>query len=173
MICSVTILVVIGIPFPASGCGDKLVMLGRGVRFDQLYTSRAPGNVVLFSAPGSRMEKADRKLHIGASLSLAGHEVKVVRTPEELEAAAHDAAVDLLLVDSERVSGVEVAKGGPELLGILYKPSKEELLHAVESNTCLTEAAPRKGRALLELVDAMIEKRANGETPDCPSPAEK
>lgn len=166
---SLAVLIVVGIPTPASGCGDKLVMLGRGVRFDELYTSRSPGSVVLYTEPGSRLEKADRKLHIGASLFLAGHEVAVVRTSEELKTAANDTAVDVLLVDAKDVSAIDAVNGGPEVLGILYRPSKEERVEAGSSNACLTEAAPKKGKALLELIDALVESHSTGVTPECAS----
>ena len=72
----------------SQACGDKLVPLGGGVRFEQIHLSRHPGKILLFLNPTSKFSTANHEFHLGAALQKAGHAVHTVASRQELGAGA-------------------------------------------------------------------------------------
>lgn len=164
---------VIGLCLPDVGraCGDKLVVLGRGVRFERLHMAKHPCSVLLFMDSDSALAKADKEFHLRDALELAGHTVGVVASRAELERALSANQTDLVitdLADARALRNESSSDGaGPEILPILYKPTAEELAQAQTMNPCLGQAAKRKSGRLLEVVDEMMAQREKGERAAC------
>jgi hypothetical protein len=78
-------------------CGDKLVPLGGGVRFEQIHVSRYPGKIVLFLNPTSKLRTANDEFGLSAALQRAGHAVSTVEDVQQLEAALQTGNPDLVL----------------------------------------------------------------------------
>jgi hypothetical protein len=160
---------------PASeACGDKLVPLGGGVRFEQIHASRHPGKIILFLNPASKLPAANDEFRLGAALEKAGHAVRAVANRDELELALRTGNPDLVLVDWSDVvqlGGVLHGEtGSPPVLPVLYRPTAEELLAAREQARCVAPAAKRRGRmAVIQSVEEMLERRGKGLPIDCGS----
>ena len=80
-------------------CGDKLVPLGGGVRFEQIHVSRYPGKIILFLNPSSTLRTANDEFGLSAALVRAGHAVSTVEDVQQLEAALQTGNPDLVLMD--------------------------------------------------------------------------
>jgi hypothetical protein len=155
-------------------CGDKLVPLGGGVRFEQIHASRHPGKIILFLNPASKLPAANDEFRLGAALEKAGHAVRTVANRDELELALRTGTPDLVLVDWSDVVQLDDVlhgeTGSPPVLPVLYRPTAEELLAAREQARCVAPAAKRRGRmAVIQSVEEMLERRGKGLPIDCGS----
>ncbi len=158
-------------------CGDKLVVLGRGVRFERIHLARNPGAVLVFLNPDSNLARADEEFHLSASLELAGHAVQIVGSEAELERAWRSGGADVILADLGDANALWESMGSdgtaPEVVPVLYKPTREDLAQAERLSKCTSQAAKRKSRSLLNVVDELIGQRRKGEPAVCGPVAEK
>jgi hypothetical protein len=163
----------ISLASPASACGDKLVALGGGVGFERLMVSRNPGHIVLLLEPGTGLTAANDKFNLAASLSLAGHEVFIAKSVDELS-ARHDAtAPDLVLVDASRAKQVEIKSGSsgaaPVILPVAYMMDGGAVAAAYQPASCVTVVDDHKGAQVLKAVEHAMKLRVRGQ----PMPCEK
>jgi hypothetical protein len=157
----------------AWACGDKLVALGGGVGFERIVVSRNPGHIILLLEPATGLTEANDKFNLAGSLSLAGHEVLIVKSADELRAQRDAAAPDLILVDATRAQQVQfqpVAGGaGPVIMPVVYSADRGVLEAAEQQTGCITIAGGRKGSQLLKAVENALKLRSRGQ----PMPCEK
>jgi hypothetical protein len=84
-------------PAQLRACGEKLLLLGRGIRFQSRHTPR-PASVLLYlpqSATGQRL--TDPSLE--SALKEAGHAVRAATTSAELEGALRSGDYDVVLAN--------------------------------------------------------------------------
>ena len=163
------------LPNASTACGDKLVVLGLGVRFERLGRAKHPGSILLYMSPRSALAQADREFRFSAALELAGHSVESVASLSELEDAlgARQNAVVLADLSDALALRDQAPDMAFDILPILYKPSTEQLAEAQKVNPCLAQAARRKNGQLLEIVDQMMAQHKNGQRATCASPKRK
>jgi hypothetical protein len=156
---------------PAWACGDKLVALGGGVGFERVMVSRNPSHIVLLLEPGSALTAANDKFNLAASLSLAGHEVFVAKSADELSARRDTAAPDLILVDASRAKPLAlppVASGAsPVVMPIAYFAEGSTVPAAYRQTGCVTVAEGRKGAEILKAVEHTLKLRSRGQSMPC------
>src|SRR5262245_41661290 len=108
----------------AFACGDKLVALGGGVGFQRIMMSRHPGRIALLAEPATGLAVANDRFDLAASLTLAGHEVRVLKSVKELSAVADMPAPDVILVDASRVRELQLQPtttgAAPTILPVAY-----------------------------------------------------
>ena len=97
---------------PLHACGDKLMMLGRGIRFQSKHTPRAAA--VLLYLPQSGPSRALTDPNLESALREAGHAVRVVTTPADLEPALRDRSFDVVLANVSDAPDLERAQGAVE-----------------------------------------------------------
>jgi hypothetical protein len=153
-------------------CGDKLVPLGGGIRFEQIHLSRHPGRIILFLNPSSQLPTANHEFHLDAALQRAGHAVRTVASREELEQAVQGGNPDLVVMDWSDVvqlqPGLRNEAGSPPILPVLYRPTAEQLLAAREVASCVAPAAKRNGRqTVVQSVEQVLERRGKGLPVEC------
>ncbi len=89
-------------------CGDKLLVLGRGIRFQSRHTPRA-ASVLLYLPPApSGQSLSDPNLE--SALREAGHTVHAVTTSEELGTALRTGTYDVVLANITNAPDVERAE---------------------------------------------------------------
>src|SRR5712691_7079570 len=79
------------------GCGDKFVVLGRGVRFQRVNASAHPASILIYMNPASHVPAADKEFQLQSTLKLAGHKPAVVEDQSGLEKALKSGRYDLVL----------------------------------------------------------------------------
>lgn len=116
----------------ALACGDKLLAIGRGLRFQHASAARE-ANLVIYSTEtqtGSTLGSAK----LQTTLRRAVHKLQVVQDGSQLEEALKSGRVDVVLVDFADLTGVtrqlQSAPSKPVILPVLVKPSKLELAAA-------------------------------------------
>ena len=112
----VTIVIVAGVlaqhPAALYACGEKLLALGRGIRFQSRHSPR-PASVLLY-LPQSASPLTDPNLE--SALKEAGHAVRAATTTADLESALGSGSYDVVLAnvsdaaDLERAQAVTAAR---------------------------------------------------------------
>ncbi|HXN21494.1 MAG TPA: hypothetical protein VOA41_01975 [Candidatus Dormibacteraeota bacterium] len=111
----------------ANACGDKLLLLSRGLRFERSVSAH-PASVLMFVRPNSRAATiaADSQ----PALEQAGHKIRTVQNIDEVADTLNSAAYDLLLADVEDVPAIEQRIGSmstkPLVVPVVYKGWKQD-----------------------------------------------
>lgn len=110
-----------GLSSPAWACGDKLLLLGRQIRFQSRHTPHA-AVVLLYMPDSSRGALVDPKLE--SALTEAGHKLRMVGTKEELARAIQGGGFDVVLADLADANALQgtipTSAGAPVFLPALY-----------------------------------------------------
>ena len=156
---------------PSWGCGDKLVALGGGVRFEQVVVSRHPGRILMVVSPGSGLAEANSTFNLAASLRLVGHTVITADDTEAIDEGLLGNLVDLVLVDASEFSGAALHSSavgqGPTILPVVFQDAARSHASAGWAPECIANAGERKGKALLKTVEATLARRSKGQPAGC------
>jgi len=151
----------------AAGCGDKFVLVGRGVR---VARSPYPSSILIFMNPSSRVPAAEKEFHVEATLRAAGHKPVVAESDAEVRKALASGKYDLVLVDVADAPALRKeaseASSKPVVLPLLYKPTPEELSAAEKEANCMVRPSA-KSRDLLVVVDETLKGRRAGVAAVC------
>jgi len=99
-------------------CGDKLLVLGRGIRFQSRHTPRA-ATVLLYLPPVSAGQ-AITDPNLESALREAGHTVHAVTTNDELRDALRVGTYDVVLTNVTSAPDLERAeRDGPDTVVVL------------------------------------------------------
>jgi ABC-type amino acid transport substrate-binding protein len=138
-------------------CGDKLLVIGRGVRFQRAYASRQ-ANLVIYSN-GTQSDATLRSAKLQATLKQAGHKLQTVEGASQLGEALKSGRVDVVLADFADLAGVtrqlQSAPSKPVILPVLFKPSKAELAAAKKEYTFVLKAPGDEVQYLVAIDEAM------------------
>lgn len=151
----------------ALACGDKLVVVGRGVRPSR---TKAPhrGAVLLYANPGGSVSAIAEEGRLKKDLERAGHRVRSVATEEDLRTALRTGTYDLLLADMKTVPQIEgpaqAAQSKPTVLPTLYKPSDAELAAAHAHFACVLKS-PSSQQDYVAVVNEALALRAKQSQP--------
>jgi hypothetical protein len=110
---------------PLDACGDKLLLVGRGLKFQRAYASLNPGHVLVYARATLSANAAIRNPQLHRTLRQAGHSVSVIEDAGLLEQALRSTTVDVVLTDvneADRVSSSLAAASAtpPEVLFVAY-----------------------------------------------------
>ncbi len=150
---------------PASGCGDKLLVLGRGIRLEALLGNRT-AKILAYQHTGTHGAELITDPEFQSALKNAGYQLRVVRDTEELEVALRLGKYDLVVADIADASAVEPAiqlvTGAPLLVPILYQPTKPELSLAEKQYHHVLNS-PRKVSGNLSVIEQALETKLDTE----------
>src|SRR5262245_8442304 len=83
----------------AEACGDKFLLVGRGVEFHRAYAALYPASILIYAKMAGDAGKAIRDARFQATLTQAGHRVLLVENDATLARALEADRVDLILTD--------------------------------------------------------------------------
>src|SRR5262249_58034570 len=117
----------------AAACGDKFVILGRGMK-TEMGRARHPAAILLFNNPSSRLAEAEREYRLATALKAAGHKALVLQDRIQVGEALLSRGYDVVLADFTDTPALEqtVRKSAPDtvVIPVLYKPTGAELAEA-------------------------------------------
>lgn len=155
---------------PLLGCGDKLVLLGRGIRFQRMIATKNPATILVYLNPSSGISSADREYQLRALLKLAGHKPRAVATATELTREITSGTYDLILADYADTAALEkqitTAKAKPGLIPVMYNPSADQRAAAEKEYSCVLAPA-KKNYDLLKVIDQAMTTRPENSGPKC------
>ena len=108
---------------PIDACGDKLLMLGRGLRFQSHHTPRAAA-VLLYLPAAARSGGALSDPRLESALTEAGHTVRTVASRAEMSDALRTGQYDVLVADLAEAPALQrnpvAGASNPILLPAVY-----------------------------------------------------
>jgi hypothetical protein len=155
-------------PAAVLACGDKFVVLGRGVRF---FITKYPATILIYVNPSSHMPAAMKEFRLEATLKRAGHKPKIVGSSADLEQALTTGKYDVVLADLSDSPAVQKdaasATSKPLVVPVLYKPTPEELAAVEKQYGCLIAPASSRSTDLLPVLEQAMQNRAKGAGARC------
>jgi len=142
-------------------CGDKFLLVGRGVKFRQAYAAIYPASIVVYTQPQQQRSVAKAILdpRLQSSLKTAGHKVTIAEDERALSRALESDPVDLVLTDVADADRIAKQAGTsptrPTVLPVMFEPSKEEAKAVEARYNCRLTSADRPDRYLSAIDDAM------------------
>jgi hypothetical protein len=138
-------------------CGDKLLSMGRGLRFQHAYGARQANVVIYSDANQSGPNFASVKLQ--TRLKQAGHKLQTAAGLSQLQEALKSGKVDVVLADFADVQGIsgqlQSSPSKPVVLPVLFKPSKAELAAAQKDYRYALKAPGDEVKYLAAIEEAM------------------
>jgi hypothetical protein len=149
----------------ANGCGDKLLVLGRGIRHEALLGNRA-AKILAYQHTGTHGADLIADPDFQSALKNAGYQLRIVRDTEELEVALRLGKYDLVLSDITDTNVIEPtvlsAANTSALLPILYQPTKADLA-SIEKHYRYALKTPRKTGGNLSVIEQALETKLDAE----------
>jgi hypothetical protein len=143
-------------------CGDKLVLLGRGIRFQRMLATKHPASILVYLRPESGISAADREYHLDSLLKLAGHKPRAVTSAAEFTKELGSRSYDLVLADYSDAAALEKemrgSKAKPTLVPVVYNPTAAERVAAEKEYSCLVAPAKKNYEMLTVIDDAMASR---------------
>lgn len=151
----------------ALACGDKLVVVGRGLRPKRVKAAQQ-ASILLFADPKGALPAALEEGHLRKDLERAGHRLRTVGTREELDAALGIGTYDLVFADLKAAPLIETeaksAPSKPTVLPILFNPTDAELAAASQQYQCVVKS-PGQQKDYLSVVNEALALRAKQAPP--------
>ena len=144
-------------------CGDKFLLVGRGVRFQRAYAAIYPASILIYARPAQGAATAIRDPRLQSSLKAAGHVLSTVDTQSGLERALTSGQYDLVLGDVADAAMLEAqaqtAPLRPTVLFVMYKPDKQEAEALKQKYNCPVLMASDKTEKYLMVIDDTMKAR--------------
>ena len=154
----------------ADACGDKFLLVGRGIKYQRGYAATYRANILLYVAPsaGGQSVMQDAKFH--EALRSAGHVITVVQSTDTARSALKAGTYDIVLTELSPVLAGTLGTES-ELLAstssLLPVGSKEPTKAQIETCKRLFATCKLKdsGKAVsfLEVIDKEMEARAKAQ----------
>ena len=143
-------------------CGDKFLRVGRSARFRR-YAAVYPASVLIYT-PGNATPAGIREFE--ALLKRAGHRPVVVDSGTSIPRALAAAPYDLVIADYADAGHIkddlQSASSKPELLPILYKPTKAVEAEAEKQYVCLIKPHEMTKYDVLAEIDRLMQLKLKG-----------
>lgn len=147
-------------------CGDKFVVLGRGMRFGRVLPAKYPASILIYMNPASNMPAAAKQFKLEQTLKAAGHKPRVVESATDLEQALASGKYDIVLADIADTPGIQkdatAGASKPSVVPVLYKPTPAELAAVEKKYGCLIAPVSSRSAELLPVLDQAMQSRAKG-----------
>jgi hypothetical protein len=144
-----------------SACGDKFLLVGRGVSFRHAYAAVHPASILLVLPPKNVKFAAVRDSSLLSALKLAGHRVDVVQQPANLADALGRSRHDIVLVERADASAAgeaaaSTAQTRPSIVSVVEDGSGQ-MPTASQGEYILK--APQRLPQILNLLDDVMKAR--------------
>jgi hypothetical protein len=149
----------------AQACGDKFLVVGRGVKFQRAHKAVHPASILIYMNPGSRLPTVAKKIKLESNLKQAGHKVQTIEDPTRLDDALKSAQYDLVLADVADSPSLEkhvsARTSKPVVMPVLYQPTADELAAAQKQYGCAMKTSAKDYLAAIDTAIAQKLKRAS------------
>jgi DNA-binding NtrC family response regulator len=137
-------------------CGDKLLRIGRGARFQHsIHTA----SILIYIHDGT----ATTVPRLQSFLKRAGHKPRVVQGMDNFSGALNSGQYDVVLSDLSDVPGlqkqIETSSSKPSIVPIAIKATKAEQAAAKKQYKCLVKDSD-DGEQYLDAIEAAMKSRA-------------
>jgi hypothetical protein len=161
-VCAMLLIAVIAGTSVLQACGDKFLVVGRGLRFQNAYAAIHPASLLLVLPLKSVKSAAVRDSRLLTALKMAGHRVDTAQQPANLTEMIGRAHYDIVVAertDAAAIPQVEVS-GRPKasVVAVLEGPSMTELA-AAQHQFDFVLNTPQPLSKILNLLDDIMKAR--------------
>jgi hypothetical protein len=146
---------------PVQACGDKFLLVGRGVRFQRAYLAVHPGNILIYARSTTNADRAIRDPQFHKTLRQAGHQLSVIEDATLFEHALRVSNFDIILADLTEAPTIDAlvltAPSHPKALYVEYPTGSTKAL--ASQFMCELKAGDRATRFLDRIEDEMKTRR--------------
>jgi hypothetical protein len=151
-------------------CGDKFVLLGRSIRFEEAYAAKHPAAVLVYLDPKTGFGTLGKDVF--AILKRAGHKPVAAEGKAALEEVLRSNPFDVVLtdvVDKEMLDlEVKALANRPAVLAVVSDAAGKKLEASEKDYGCLLEVSGGgKTRYFLSVVNEVLRTRAKGKRLKC------
>lgn len=147
---------------PAEACGDKFLLVGRGVRFQRAYAAVHPANILIYARASTDAARAIRDPQFHKTLRQAGHRLSVIEDATLFQHALGLSSFDIVLADLTEAPTIDplVATGlsRPKALYVEYPKGSTKAL--ASQFMCELKAGDRATRFLDRIEEEMKARRS-------------
>jgi hypothetical protein len=144
----------------AHACGDKFLLVGRGLAFGRAYASIYPGSIVIYGQPAAKSQV--EKLH--EAIRKAGHRIAMIDAPANLSARLSLQPTDIVIADasSKAVLDQEIAALAvkPSVLYLVSEADRKQI--ASDAGGVAVKSTEKSGRFLALIEDIMKARQTAG-----------
>lgn len=149
-----------------AACGDKLLVLGRGVRFQRAFAAVHPASILIFTPRASAVPSAMKDFE--TTLKDAGHKLQAVEDSTKLAELLKTGKYDLVLVSvAEALTlapGIQSSPSKPMVLPLSFSATSAEAASATKQFGSLLKI-PSKSGQYLATIDRAMESRNKAAKP--------
>lgn len=113
-------------------CGDKFLLVGRGMRFQRAYAAVQPANILIYAFSTTSPNRAIRDTQFQKTLRQAGHRVSVIEDAELFKQAIQVSSFDIVLADVAAAPTIDsliaAAPSHPRVLYVEYPSGSSKAL---------------------------------------------
>lgn len=146
----------------ANACGDKLLKVGRSIRFQRKIASRRPATMLIYTPANSATLPAASKAQIQEYFQKVGHKPLAVENIDKFNEALKSGHYDLVLTDVADAATlrqqIERLSSQVAVLPILYKRKKGEEAAAARQYPFMVKNPKSAGDFLLA-IDKVMKSR--------------
>ena len=150
----------------AAACGDKFLVIGRGVRQQRAQGAVHPAAILLYLDSKGQLEAALREEKVETHLKLAGHSLGSVDSRSKLAERLASGKYDIVLAPLSEMTALEQTVGSaptrPFLLPVIHNPTGEELAEAEAEFSCVMRSPSTKKHYLAVIEEVMALRRKGG-----------
>ena len=143
-------------------CGDKFLRVGRSARFRR-YAAVHPAAILIYKPAHSTRAGIEE---LKALLKQAGHRPMAIDSGTSVASALSAGQYDLVIADyADTVqirSELESARSRPEILPILYKPTRALEEEAEKQYACLIKPHEMTKYEALAEIDRLMQRKLDG-----------
>jgi len=141
-------------------CGDKFLVIGRGVRQQRAQGAVHHASILLYYDAQGQLEAALRGEKVEAHLKLAGHRLQAAAGRPQLGERLASGKYDIVIAPLSEIQALEPALRDsptrPFLLPVIHNPTGEELAEAQAEWSCVMRSPSTKKHYLAVIEDAMV-----------------
>ena len=142
-------------------CGDKFLLVGRGLAFGRAYASVYPGSILIYGQPATKSQTEKLK----ETIRKAGHRVAVVNTPTDLSARLILQQTDIVIADvtvkTDLDQQIATLASRPSVLYLVTDADKGRA-PTPEDPASIVKNGEKPGRFLVVIEDIMKTRQQAG-----------
>ena len=153
----------------ADACGDKFLLVGRGIKFQRGYAAVHRASILLYAGPSaSGRQSVIQDAKFQAALTSAGHQITVVQNADAVKSALKTGTYDVVLAEITQAAALgtetDLAASKSIVLPVVEeKPTKDQIETCKRLFPTCKLKSSGKPLSFLEVIDKEMEARVKAQ----------
>jgi hypothetical protein len=148
----------------AHACGDKFLVIGRGLRYERAYAAAHPASMVFYS-----LNQNETK-NLQAALKKAGHKITTTTNEQQLLSTLNSGKYDLVLLNLDNASllGTKIlaTSSKPFVLPVINKSKTGKIEVSASKEPCILKNED-KNKDAIKVIDHVMDDKIKGKPMKC------